>query len=303
MKTDPVFTPRLEDTAEVAIRPQSLPVSPLEDGSPAGGVSWLHRLAALAAVLEFLVVALDALAGSNRAQYLALDRSMTEFAAALTTLLAVLLLMGRSARSVKTLGLIAALVAIPQALAPAAVRHDPSLARLLTLAPLSLLLFGVVVSLALFTRTDWRWDLPKVPDVAAPSFRHLSVFTTSVLLAVTVLGSIYTRGSMRLAPHLIGGVLLAIGALWMLEIALNMFSQLRQLKIGAVILAELVVIELLLGLVSYRAELDSRAFAHPLPGLAVMRTTHAAIGALTLAAGLFTVFQSFKYLAPRAGKL
>lgn len=303
MKTDPAFMPSLEDAAEVVIRASELPPSPLVDSPPVGSVSWLHRFAALVAVLEFLAFVFDDLALSNPVQYAGFDRWITEFSAAMTVILAVSLFRNGSARYVKILGLAAALLAIPPALAwRTAPGQGPSLKLALTLGPITLLLYGLVVSLALFTRTDWRWDLQKIPDIAAPSFRQLSVFTTFTLFAVTVLGSMHARGSVRLAPHFVGGILVAIGALWMLEIALNKFSGLRQLKIGAVILAELVIIELLLGLVSYRTELDSRALARPLPGLVVMRATHAAIGALTLAASLFAAFQSFKYLAGRAEK-
>lgn len=286
-----------------------MPSSPLALLPPSAvsseaNVSWLHRFAAFVAVVEFLALVLGAMGHLTSGAYPSFSPWIIEISAALFVILAVWLAWGGAARYLKILGWGTAGLAVMQALVwGTASRLDPSTAQVLTHTPLTLLIFGLAVLLALFTRTDWRWDLPKVPDVAAPSFRQLSVFTTLTLFADMVVGSIHARGLMRLAPHFIGGILVSAGALWMLEIALNKFSALRALKIAAIILAELVIIELLLGLVSYRTEVDSHALAHPLPGLAVMRATHAALGALTLAASLTATLQSFKYLARRATNL
>ncbi len=302
MKTNPAWINNLGDAEEVPIRPSSLSVSPHAEHSAAAGVSWLHRFAALVTVLELVAFVVEAVGPSNSGIYLDLNRWLSEAFAATAVILAIWLFREGCARYVKIIGLTVSFLALGQTVMErSAASQDPSPARVLTHGPLTLLLFSLAVMLALFTRTDWRWDLPKIPDVAAPSFRHLSVFTALTLFAVTVAGSIHASGRLRLAPHFVGGIVATIGALWMLEIALNQFSALGQLKIGVVILAELVVIELLLGLVSYHTELDSHShgLGRPLPGLAVMRATHAAVGALTLAASLFAMLQSFRYLRRR----
>lgn len=158
--------------------------------------------------------------------------------------------------------------------------------------------FGLTVCLALFTRTDWRWDHPKTPDVASPSVRQILVFMTGALFLQSLLGEGFHRGNLGIAPHLVLGIVVTLCAVWVLEMALNKFAHSRPFKMSAILLAELVGLELFLGIISYSMGLDAGVASAPQPGLLVMQVTHAAVGALVLATSLFTTFQAFKYLAP-----
>ena len=80
--------------------------------------------------------------------------------------------------------------------------------------------------------------------------------------------------------------------------ALTKFSHLRAFKISAVFLAQVVGLQLFLGIISLSMNLNARAVPGPQPGLVVMNVTHAAVGILVLATSLFVTCQGFKYFGP-----
>jgi hypothetical protein len=207
-------------------------------------------------------------------------------------------LAGKAARYVKVVGVLTALAAGTN-LWLSNIPGNPALPSTAYAihCGVSELFFALAVSLALFTRTDWHWDMPKVPDVATPSFRQLLTFTTAMAFVASVLG---TQTHPSVFPHLLSGCVVTIAALWSVEIALNKFADVPPLKIPAILLAELAGVQLFMGIVAHSMALNARVSTQPAPGLAVINATHAALGALVVAAGLFASFQALRYLAPNS---
>ncbi|MGD0694940.1 MAG: hypothetical protein ABSB82_08795 [Terriglobia bacterium] len=275
-------------------------------------VSWLHRFAAAVALAAFTLIVVEALASSSftllserqplaEAPYELGYHTLALATVIGATLLAVWLWQSQSKRYVKLLGAITAAVAILQALAlggSSMAQWTPRTGAIHTC--LADAVFSLSLCLALFTRTDWRWNETAVADVAAPSLRNLLTLTTAIIFAESILGAGLSHGIIGTPPHVWTGLLATFSALWALEVALNKFSQVPAVKIPSILLAEAVVLQLFLGLVAHSMALNARVSPQPLPGLPVINATHAAAGALALAASLFATFQAFKYLAPAA---
>jgi heme A synthase len=285
------------------------------------GVSWLHRLGSLVAVMTFLLYVTGVLASGTAPNFLAAlwtgpGPSNPSFAVpptryahafmvlgatvcALTVALALWLWKSHPHRYLKNLGIIAVGVLIIVAL----VVLDPL--RNLFPAAVSIgytigiqIFFCLTVCLALFTRTDWRWDEPQMPDLASPSVRQVLVFTTTAVFVQPLLGEAFRKKELGVAPHLVLGIAVTLCSLWILEMALTKFSHLRAFKISAVFLAQVVGLQLFLGIISLSMNLNARAASGPHPGLVVMNVTHAAVGILVLATSLFVTCQGFKYFGP-----
>lgn len=288
-------------------------------------VSWLHRLASLVAVVTFLLFMIGLLAsdlgagfhllhGAGLAAggkipaeasggYLHIYWVLAATASALAVIFYLLLMKSDSRRYIKTLGNITVGVLLAMAflvLSPVR-RLFPTAGSYAYLCGIQVF-FCLTVCLALFTRTDWRWDEPKTADLASPSIRQILVFTTAAVFLQPLLGEAFRRKQMGMAPHLVMGIAVTVCSLWVLEMALTKYSHLRTFKISAIFLAELVALELFLGIITYSMNLDARSMSGSHPGLSVMNTTHAAVGALLLAASLFVTFQSFKYFAPAGSR-
>jgi cytochrome c oxidase assembly protein subunit 15 len=289
-------------------------------------VSWLHRFAALVACMSFGLIVAGALVTSNDAGLSVPDwptafgsfhlprmvggikfeithRIIAATVGLLTILLALGLWRSRSPRYVKRLGGIAVLAVVAQGvLGGLGVIFYLPLTISVAHACLAEIFFSITVSLALFTRTDWRWDEPKTADITSPSVRALAVFTTAAVFVQIVLGAAYRHKAIGLTAHVLGGVLVTISALWLLETVFNKYSQVSGLKIPAVLLAEVVVLQVFLGIIAYSMKLNTQEALQPMPGVVVMATTHVAMGALVLASSLFMTFQAFKYVAPRGSE-
>jgi heme a synthase len=282
-------------------------------------VSWPHRFASLVAVMAFLLIPVGALvSGSSKsaiippstglftsrgfvsaapARYAHLYYLVAATVIVLTFILAFRLRKSDSKRYIKRLANVTVLLALAVAIAVPALSRFSAARSFVYLLGIQAF-FCLTVSLALFTRSDWRLDHPKARDLASPSLRGVIVFMTGALFLLPLLGESFYRRILGIAPHFVLGVVVTLCAAWVLEMALSKFQHLRAFKMSAILLAELVGLELFLGIVSYSMELNAAARSTPQPGLVVMKVTHAAVGALVLAASLFVTFQAFKYLAP-----
>lgn len=276
----------------------------------------MHRFASLVAVMAFLFILTGALVSgsSNTPAVLAWTISAPLkyasaygwVAAALAVFTVVLtwwLWSSGSEPYIKRLAGVAlsALLASALVAALAAPRLSVGAASLLY-ALLVQTFFALAVCLALFTRTDWRWDHDKISDLAAPSLRQVLVFLTGALFLQTLFGEAYHLGRVGLAPHLVLGIVVTLCGVWVLEMALSKFPHLAPFKLAAILLGELVGLQLFLGIIAYSLQLEARGVPGAHPGVLVMNVTHAAVGALVLATSLFVTFQAFKYLASPQSK-
>ncbi len=286
-------------------------------------VSWLHRYAAFVACATFGLIVAGALVTSNDAGLSVPDwptafgkfqipplvggvkfefthRMIAGTVGLLTIALAIWLWRSNSPRYVKVLGGISVLAVIAQAVLGGigVLFYLPKLVSI-GHATLAQTFFALTVSLALFTRTDWRWDERKVPDITSPTARGLAVFTTVVVFIQVIMGAAFRHNELGIAPHFIGGIVVMLSVLWLFETVFNKYPDVQALKIPTVLLVEVVVLQFFLGIVAYAMKRDAAWAPQPLPGVVIITTTHVAVGALVVASSLFMTFQVFKYIAPR----
>ena len=283
-------------------------------------ISWMHRFATLVSVVTFLLIVMGALVSASNSTLVApqwngpvgnplfftdppLKYGFAYWLTAagtslLTFLLAFWLWKSKVERHLKILAGLAAGALIVDII----LGYIPILGRLSINHSLAndcgiQILFCLAVCLALFTRNDWRWDHAKTPDIVSPSLRQILIFTTGAVFLQAVLGEGASQGKVRIAPHLVLGIIITSCAFWVLEMALTKFAHTPELRIPVILFAELVGLELFLGIITYSMRLNAQAASVSQPGVAVMQVTHAAVGELVLAASLFVTFQAFKYLA------
>ena len=279
---------------------------------------WLTRYAAFVAFATFLLVVAGALVTSNDAGLSVPDwptsfgsfrmprmvggvkyehghRMIAGAVGLLTILLALWLWRRDERRWVRRLGGMAVLTIVAQAVlggitvlyflpAPVSVAH----------ACLAQIFFCTTVSLALFTRYDWRWDQPKAEDASTPSLRQLAVATTAAIFLQLMLGAAFRHNGFGIVPHLIVAALVTLGVFWVLVRVLTAYPRERSLVRPALLLAGLMVLQLLLGAGSYGMKLAARDAPQPLPPVVAVTTAHVAVGALVLAASLLVTLEVFR---------
>jgi len=288
----------------------------MKTNKAAEGVSWLHRFAALVAVTVFAFLLTGALvtfrnglavppwpplvgaddpAGLTGVEHERLFLIVAVSACILSLVLAVWAWRSDKERHVKALaGLMLVCVLTLPVLSQSRLLSSLPAVHAAVYTSVSQLFFCLAVCLALFTRTDWTWDEFKTPDVSRPALRQLAVCATVMIFCDSPLG--VAARSRSVGPHLVGGIAVTACVLWMVEIVFDKLPQTPGLKVAAIVLAEVVVLEMFVGLFAHSMALDAPRGLRPAAGLAVINTTHAAVGALALAASLFLTFQCFRHL-------
>ena len=166
-------------------------------------------------------------------------------------------------------------------------------------ACLAQLFFCITVSLALFTRPDWRWDEPKIEDVSGPSLRELATLTTALVFVQLMLGAAFRHHGFGIVPHVVVASLVSAGVLWILVRVPRDYRGARALERSALVLAGLLVVQVFLGIASYMILVGHPAMRdqQPLPSFVGIATTHVVVGALLLAASLVLTYRAFQFTA------
>ena len=284
--------------------------------------TWLHCYATFVAFATFLLIVAGALVTSNDAGLSVPDwpttfgsfrmprmvggvkyehghRMIAGTVVILTVILALWLWRREQRRWVRRLGGLAVLTIIAQAaLGGITVLYflpvDISVAH----ACLAQLFFCTMVSIALFTSPNWRWDQPKLADVSTPSLGHLSAATTLVIFVQLLLGAAFRHHGFGISPHIFVAGVVTICVAWLLFRILAEFRHKCRLEALTFLLVGLLLVQILLGVGSYRTLLETRGAPQPLLHVVAVTTSHVAVGALMLASSLLLTFNIYRHVAP-----
>jgi len=252
---------------------------------------WLHFYAIFVAGATFLLIIAGALVTSNDAGLSVPDwptsfgsfhmprmvggvkyehghRMIAGTVVVLTVILALWLWRSEERRWVRRLGGLAVLAIIAQAtLGGITVLYllpvDISVAH----ACLAQLFFCIMVSIALFTDPDWRWDQLKFEDPSTPSLRRLSVATTVLIFVQLLLGATFRHHGFGIVPHILAAALVTISVFWLLLRVLSWFSYAPQLERPTFLVTGLLLVQILLGVGSYLMILGLKEHHNPCPPL------------------------------------
>jgi cytochrome c oxidase assembly protein subunit 15 len=286
---------------------------------------WLHFYAIFVACATFLLIIAGALVTSNDAGLSVPDwptsfgsfhmprmvggvkyehghRMIAGTVVVLTVILALWLWRSEERRWVRRLGGLAVLAIIGQAtLGGITVLYllpvDISVAH----ACLAQLFFCIMVSIALFTDLDWRWNQLEFEDPSTPSLRRLSVATTVLIFVQLLLGAAFRHHGFGIIPHMLVAALVTIGIFGLLLRVLSGFRYTSQLGRPTFLVTGLLLVQILLGVVSYLMILETQGAPQPLPPVVAVTTAHVAVGALLLASSLFLAFRIYRYVAAASG--
>jgi cytochrome c oxidase assembly protein subunit 15 len=147
--------------------------------------------------------------------------------------------------------------------------------------------FCTMVSLAFFTRTDWRWDETKTEELSAPSLRQLSAATSAAILLQLVLGAAFRHNGIGIVPHIVVAMVVTLLVTWTVARVFTKFSAERRLVRWAATLVGLLVVQLFLGIGAYVMKLEARNAPQPLPPVVNVTTAHVLATSVVLALHVF----------------
>ncbi|MBV8846629.1 MAG: hypothetical protein JO307_27805 [Bryobacterales bacterium] len=165
----------------------------------------------------------------------------------------------------------------------------------MTLAPVShaicaQLVLAVAAASAVCTSSDWRRGPELVYDAGWPSLRSLAVITPVLVLAQVILGAAFRHKVAGLTWHIVGAMVVSLSVLLLGMFVMQQFPKHSALRLPAIALLTIVVVQVLLGIAAITAEMMAPDNTTP---NSVMLTTaaHVAVGSLTLAASVVLSIQ------------
>jgi heme a synthase len=280
---------------------------------------WLHRYATFVAFATFILIIAGALVTSNDAalsipswpapfhwpvamgpggRFELSHRVVAGTVSTLTIILALLLWKFEPRRWVRRLGAVAVLAVLAQAiLGGVTVLLDLPVLTSVGHACLGQIFFCIMVSLAMFTRHDWRWDEPKARQKSGTSLRTLAAATTGLIFLQLILGAAFRHHGFGIIPHVIGAGLVSIAVPWVLLRVLKDFRHESRLTRTAWLFAGLVFAQVALGIGSYWEIWTNLDAPQPLPPVVYITTAHVAVGALVLAASMALTFEAYRLIS------
>jgi len=155
--------------------------------------------------------------------------------------------------------------------------------------------FALTASLALFTSAEWRGQPGKKIAADAGRVWHLGVLTSGLLYGQLVLGAILRHTGEWAGPHMLGAALVAVHVLLLSARVCRNHQDLPALVRSAVLLRNLLVVQLGLGLGAYLGKFTvSGAFLNPF--VVALATSHVVVGALMLVTCVRLTLRAYRLL-------
>jgi cytochrome c oxidase assembly protein subunit 15 len=161
-------------------------------------------------------------------------------------------------------------------------------------ASLAQAFFALTVSLALFTSPEWREKIAEPPLVDYGRLRRLAALTTGLIYLQVFFGAVLRHTGLRLDAHLLFAALVTLHVVLLTVRIFKNHSDDLRLSRPALFLSVMLLLQLVLGTVSYLAKFIT-ILRIPIDVTVYLTTTHLAVGALMLVTSLIVTLRSYRY--------
>jgi cytochrome c oxidase assembly protein subunit 15 len=162
------------------------------------------------------------------------------------------------------------------------------------------IMFGAVLSIAVFTSKWWIEEHPKLEDSGTPSIHSLVILNAAVTFLQVFLGAGFRHQEMSIWPHMAGSVVVLGVMIWTAAALRRRFDNSKELTFGRTLLHALVGTQILLGFAAYWSRLATQDAPQPMPVMVWLTVIHTVFGALVFASSILVALMCYR-LVPRRG--
>lgn len=153
-------------------------------------------------------------------------------------------------------------------------------------ATLAQLFFSTTVAMALFTSRQWLAGPAMIPEDSENPLRGLSLAAPICAVGQLFLGAAARHKAIGSIYHICGAPFVTGVVLWVSMRILLHYARNRELRISAVTLITITLIQVFLGVAAFMTRVAYADAVQPMPLMVTFTVLHVAVGALTLAASV-----------------
>jgi cytochrome c oxidase assembly protein subunit 15 len=164
------------------------------------------------------------------------------------------------------------------------------------------IMFGAILSIAVFTSKWWVSDRPQLEDRRSPSIHSLALLNAVVIFLQVFLGAGFRHKDIPIWPHAAGSLAVLATVVWTAVVLRKRFEHSRELTKMRILLHSVFGLQFLLGIGAYWSRISTADAPQPMRVMVILTVTHTVVGALLLAVSILTILLCYR-LVPRAGEV
>jgi cytochrome c oxidase assembly protein subunit 15 len=164
------------------------------------------------------------------------------------------------------------------------------------------IMFGALLSIAVFTSKWWIADRPQLDNRGSPSIHSLVVLNAAVIFLQVFLGAGFRHKEIPIWPHAAGSLAVLATVVWTAVVLRKRFESSRELTKMRILLHSVFGLQFLLGIGAYWSRLATADAPQPMRVMIALTVTHTVVGAVLFAVSILTILFCYR-LVPRAGEV
>ena len=164
------------------------------------------------------------------------------------------------------------------------------------------IMFGAILSIAVFTSNWWVSDQPQLQDRGSPSIHSVAILNAVVIFFQVFLGAGFRHNDIPIWPHATGSLVVLATIVWTAVVLRKRFEKSRELTKMRILLHSVFGLQFLLGIGAYWSRITTADAPQPMRVMVVLTVTHTVVGALLFAVSILTILFCHR-LVPRAGEV
>jgi heme a synthase len=160
------------------------------------------------------------------------------------------------------------------------------------------IVFGAVLSIAVFTSKWWVSEQPQLEDSGSPSIHTVVILNAAVIFLQVILGAGFRHKEIPIWPHMAGALLVLGMVVWTAVVLRKRFGQSRELSKVRILLHAIFGTQFLLGFGAYWSRLSTAEAPQPMPLMVILTVVHTVVGAILFALSILIVLLCYR-LIPR----
>jgi cytochrome c oxidase assembly protein subunit 15 len=164
------------------------------------------------------------------------------------------------------------------------------------------IMFGALLSIAVFTSRWWVSEQPQLEDRGSPPIHSLVVLNAIVIFLQVFLGAGFRHLEIPIWPHAAGSLVVLGMVIWTAAVLRKRFGSSRELTRMRILLHSVFGVQFLLGIGAYWSRIATAQDPQPMPVMVTLTVIHTVVGALLFAVSIVTILVCYR-LVPRAGEV